>query len=248
MNVQVNGPFGRVSRLVIDTDGGVDDLVAIDVAKRLYDGELTVTTVGGNVSAAQAAQTVAFANNEVASVGQNPPGWTPEHRHGVDGMHGMWDGQKRSIDPTPAVDRLAEVMTDKGGAIACIGPLTNIASAIDKVERSCGVVRATIYALGGLSGAPRGLRDTNVYADRSAAKMSSRLVKWVSMKEAALMTKTSVADVKDTPSWKWVYPFAERTSVTWGWDGHFPLYDVAVVCAALGARKRARNEICNVFA
>lgn len=50
---------GRTAAIV-DTDGGVDDVLAIRVAESLAQCPLTVTTVGGNVSADQAAQTVSF--------------------------------------------------------------------------------------------------------------------------------------------------------------------------------------------
>lgn len=220
-------------RLIVDTDGGVDDMVALLVADLVADTAPTITTVGGNVSAQQAAQNAAQMMGRSAHTGLNPPDWVPEGRHGVDGLHGAWDGVVRA-SPVDAVDVLVDALADPAARIACIGPLTNLAAALRRVVESGGTVRARVVALGGVEGGPESLGDTNRRLDAGAAARVSTVVEWISLPAAAAASRTPVELAVGSRYWSMLAPFARRTMAVWSWDEEFPLYDAAVVCAAMG--------------
>ena len=223
---------GRTATIV-DTDGGVDDVLAIRVAESLAQGPLTVTTVGGNVSADQAAQTVRFMTGLPVHTGLNPHGWQPERRHGIDGVHGAWDGVHRPVEAVDAIDLIAQALTSSSSTIMCLGPLTNLAAALSRVGGARYVQCPRVFALGGVEGAPAGLRDTNRNADPAASLACANIVSWVSMRHAAELSAVKMAEIRDSPDYAWIEPFAERTSQSWGWIDRFPVYDAAVVTEAL---------------
>ncbi|MEJ4113150.1 nucleoside hydrolase [Corynebacterium kroppenstedtii] len=223
-------------RLIVDSDGGIDDVFAVRLAKMLSQRDVCITTVGGNVSAQQAAQTLAFATGMQPMVGLNPAGWKPMLRHGSDGINGHWDQCNRPLAEGCAVDLLEQSLACEEDVIACIGPLTNIASALNRLNRQRLPVKAHVFALGGVGDAPRDVTDTNFNADPESAYQCQfiRGIQWISMEEAARMTWSSFSDWNGHKDWKWVKGYAKKTGAKWGSDSHFPLYDVAVVVRALG--------------
>ncbi len=222
--------------LVIDTDGGVDDVLACLVAER-HGVRTLVTTVGGNVSAEQAAQNIAQFTALPVAVGIDPPAWQAGFRHGPDGVGGRSDRIRRRVDEdAPGVLRGA--LQDPHTTVACVGPLTNIAAAARRLDP--GHLRARVIALGGVADCPPGLRDTNVAADPPAARfVASRLPRfaWLGLRQAAERTRTPVSTVAASGAAKLAGAVAERTAAAWRtvWGGQdAAFYDVAVVCAALG--------------
>lgn len=124
-------------KLIIDTDPGVDDMVAILAALHAEDIELlALTTIGGNVPIET---TTANALRILARVGrpQIPvyPGLTGAHTaahvHGDDGLSGCpWPPSPHSAQPEHAVDFLARVLANPEITLACLGPLTNLAAVL----------------------------------------------------------------------------------------------------------------------
>lgn len=236
------------SPVIIDTDGGVDDVLALRLALLLNPSLLSITTVGGNVSAFQAAQTVSFMTGVPAHVGLNPPSWEPEGRHGQDGIHGHWDGCERSVASHDAVDVIAKALVTPGAVIACLGPLTNVAAALRMVDDPSKVQAETIVALGGVQSAPAGVRDTNRMLDVMAAEECDEFLTWVSMADAANRSAIKIADVQKSSDWSWIAPFAHRTSQTWGWPDQFPVYDAAIVGYALSPGCDVGEGLINALA
>jgi purine nucleosidase len=133
-------------RLVIDTDGGVDDAAALWWAvTNPHVDLLAVTTVRGVVSAAAAADNVllvleAAGRSDIPVVvgADGPTGPAPELRpatfiHGEDGLGNTRRGNAPAAKPV-AADVTAFLgnllMRTSGVAIVTLGPLTNIATLV----------------------------------------------------------------------------------------------------------------------
>lgn len=234
--------------IIIDTDGGVDDVLALRLALQLDLANVCVTTVGGNVSASQAAQTIGFMTGMTAHVGLNPPLWEPEGRHGWDGINGYWDCRHRSVSSHDAVSVIAKSLKVPGSVIACLGPLTNLAAALKTIKDPESVQARTIVALGGIQSVPANVRDTNRELDAVAAEECDEFVTWVSMSEAAHKSVIKFTDAQQSSDWSWIAPFAYRTSQAWGWPDRFPVYDAAIVGHALAPRCDVREGLVNALA
>lgn len=177
-------------RVIIDTDPGVDDMVAILAA--LHDDELEVeaiTTVGGNVPLAQ---TTRNALRILARAGRGDvpvhAGLTVPHTaaevHGDDGLAGCpWPdaGAPASAD---AVGFLTAALERGGVTLACLGPLTNLAAVLRaRPELAGGLEQVvlmgggfgtyTFRAEGGLVASRGNITDEaefNIYSDVEAAR------------------------------------------------------------------------------
>lgn len=218
----------------IDTDGGLDDAVALAVAVRL--GVASVSTVGGNVSAHEAYRSAGYVLDRLGAasvslrVGRDPHGWSPRGGHGVDGLGGM-RGRVSLPGSRPFSRSVAESVV---GPVVALGPLTNWQGA-----------QREVVALGGVQGCPAGVRDTNVLADVAAAAEVPNCW-WVPLRVAAGVTM-----VHPRPgSWlgRASMEYGRRSSARWEQpSGRFPAYDAAVVCAAFGVGdpvwRRNRIEI-----
>jgi inosine-uridine nucleoside N-ribohydrolase len=227
--------------LVIDTDGGVDDVLACLTAEHSHPRTL-VTTVGGNVSAAQAAQNIAQFTALPVAVGVDPPDRVPGYRHGTDGVNGCSDGVRRRVDED-AVGVLRGALQDPRTTVAALGPLTNVAAAAGTLAP--GDLRARVLALGGIMDCPPGLQDTNVAADVTAARFTASRIPqftWLGLRDAAERTRTPLTTVAASGAAELARAVAQRTAAAWGtvWGGQdAAFYDVAVVCAALGVTDAA---------
>jgi pyrimidine-specific ribonucleoside hydrolase len=128
--------------LVIDTDPGIDDALAILLALASPEVDLRlVTTVHGNVDLAltteNALRVLHLAGRSdvpVAAGAQasliHPQAERAGHVHGTEGLGGVQlPPSPARIDPRPAVVALAELLTSSAEpvTVAAIGPLTNIA-------------------------------------------------------------------------------------------------------------------------
>jgi len=130
-------------RLVIDSDGGIDDAAAIIWLCGQPDVEIAaITAVGGNVAVRQAARNLriileAAGRSEVpVYVGADPtdpapPTTRPVFIHGEDGLGdvGLADPLRGADEDTPAVDVLVTEMY-RGASVLTLGPLTNLAAAV----------------------------------------------------------------------------------------------------------------------
>lgn len=171
--------------LLLDSDGGVDDALALVLAlSQDAIPPVALTTVHGNVPEPQAATNlkgilgladargVAVARGATAPLRRGPVLATTVH--GDDGLGGL----AASVAPFGAdmreADRpAAEVLADHaaaGGAIAAIGPLTNVAAAVR--GRPADMARASRIVLMGC-GFGRGnvtpYSEFNIFADPHAA-------------------------------------------------------------------------------
>jgi pyrimidine-specific ribonucleoside hydrolase len=134
---------GAVARpLVIDTDPGIDDALAILLALASPEVDLRlVTTVHGNVELEQTTENalrvlhlagrsdVPVAAGARASL-VHPQPELARHVHGAAGLGGVeLPPSPASVDPRPAVVALAELLLDSPEpvTVAAIGPLTNLA-------------------------------------------------------------------------------------------------------------------------
>jgi pyrimidine-specific ribonucleoside hydrolase len=174
--------------LIIDTDPGVDDAVALVLALRSPEVDLRAVTVSfGNVGLektfANARRVLALAGRSdvPAAAGAARPlvhpqeEWAPQW-HGADGL-GLRsadfpmppDGDRRS-----AVALMADVLSEavEPVTIATIGPMTNVALLL-AVHPELTSAIGRIVLMGGAFGAGntlRGRAEFNVYADPEAAQ------------------------------------------------------------------------------
>lgn len=202
-------------KLIIDTDCGSDDAMAIAMA--LHDEAyeiLMLTVVAGNVAAEQAAQnaltTIEMAGAYVPPVylgcGQmllNPLVFAHE-THGMDGMGDIGLRPKRlRVAPGNAVLKLLEALEQHGEGeieIIALGPLTNIALAMRLSPAAMRrVKRLSIMGSAGLgTGNVTPLAEFNIWQDAEAAKIVLHfgipilLVGWDACLEEAMLEKSDI--------------------------------------------------------
>jgi purine nucleosidase len=174
-------------RVVIDTDGGIDDASALWWALTAPDVELVaVTTVRGNVGSATAAANAcrvleAAGRAEVpVAVGADAPfGPAPAPRrgdaiHGVDGLGGTARAPVALVPVEESADELlARVVAEASEplTIVAIGPLTNLAHRVSR-DPAWAVRVARLVVMGGSVGAPGNAKpgaEANVAHDPVAA-------------------------------------------------------------------------------
>jgi inosine-uridine nucleoside N-ribohydrolase len=168
-------------RLVVDSDGGIDDAAALSWLAGQRDVELAaVTAVGGNVAVGQAGRNLRIileaAGKDTVPVhlGADPTGPAPPRRrpiviHGEDGLGditvpepavGVTDGR--------AVEELASALTDPETTVLTIGPLTNLAAALVALGSA---PRARLVVMGGSAkggGNARPFGEANIANDPGA--------------------------------------------------------------------------------
>ena len=128
--------------LVVDTDPGIDDALALLLALASPEVDLRlVTTVHGNVDLAQTTENalrvlhLAGRSDVPVAVGARtslvvPLAQRAGHVHGEAGLGGVvLEPSPAAVDPRPAVVALADLLrsSDQPVTVAAIGPLTNIA-------------------------------------------------------------------------------------------------------------------------
>jgi len=174
--------------LLIDTDGGSDDVVALMMALRSSLVRVAaITVVAGNVPVEQATRNVLY-TVELCKVttpvyaGAAKPLLrelvTAEWFHGQDGLgdHG-YAPASRQRESVHAVDAIIEtVLANPGIEIVTLGPLTNLALAIGKEPRIIDTIGRCIV----MGGAPccegnvTPAAEFNIWVDPEAAKMVFR--------------------------------------------------------------------------
>jgi purine nucleosidase len=196
-------------RLVIDTDTGSDDAVALMLALAA-DGVRVeaVTTVAGNVPLEAATRnalvTCALMGSGVpvhrgAARPLLRPLQTAQHVHGPDGLSGVAvPAPARGPAGDDAVDVLVDAARSAPGELTLVtlGPLTNVAAALLRDPRALARYRA-VYCM---AGAPEGRGNVsagaeyNVWADPEAARVVLRggtpvtLVGWNVCRTRAVVT------------------------------------------------------------
>lgn len=177
-------------KIWIDSDGGVDDALAIMCAIRHPELELVgVSTVFGNVAPRKAARNIALVQS-LAGSGAVPVhtgcvqplqgSWRhARHIHGEDGLGGASAGHALGYEEGVVRDEGAEAALDAlarfargGGTLIALGPLTNLARAL---SRSPGAFdeRDEVIIMGGSLSVPwvrRGGLEFNTGSDLEAAR------------------------------------------------------------------------------
>ncbi len=176
-----------VQQLLIDTDTGVDDALAILYAFRSPRVRVeAITTVAGNVEVHQCTKNVETVL-AVAGIRQRPVIAQGAHRplrrnlvtapevHGNDGLgniHARWlrGGHPISTDAVGCIRHFSDLLGDRLTIVA-LGPLTNIARAWKRYPESLQKVRR-IVSMGGAFGVPGNtgpVAEFNYFVDPDAA-------------------------------------------------------------------------------
>jgi inosine-uridine nucleoside N-ribohydrolase len=172
-------------RVIIDTDPGTDDAIAILLA--LNSPELRVealTVVPGNVPAAQglenALELVSLAGRPdipVAAGAQKPllQKLVTAETHGPNGLASITLPPARSpCDPRFAPDLIIELVHRYPHEITVVplGPLTNVALALSKDPSIAGLVKEVVFMGGAISdGNVDAVAEFNIYVDPEAAQV-----------------------------------------------------------------------------
>ena len=173
---------------LIDTDTASDDAVALIMALRSANVRvLALTAVAGNVNVRQAARNALYTAELCGSdvpvfIGAERP-LRREHQsadwfHGKDGLgdHG-YPAPKRAVEKKHAVDAIVETIeANPGLALVTLGPLTNIALALQKKPGIATKVSRCVI----MGGAPccegnvTPAAEYNIWCDPEAARMVMR--------------------------------------------------------------------------
>jgi len=205
-------------RVIIDTDPGTDDALAILLA--LNSPELKVealTVVPGNVVAEQglenALKLVSLANRcdvLVAGGAKHPLNqklYTAEYWHGKNGLADIeLPAPKCKADPRFGPDLIIELVHKYPHEITLIpvGPLTNIALAVSRDPSIAGLVHDIVIMGGSVSGGNvTASAEANIYNDPEAAQIVFN-AGWVvtmigsDVGERTLMTRKDVTELQST--------------------------------------------------
>jgi len=171
-------------KVILDVDPGVDDAVAMCVALAAPELDvLAVTAVGGNVLADQATRNVQAIVEQL-----DPPRWPrlgaasnermlradARHIFGADGLCGAHFPFAELHHQRPSTKVIIdEVLAAPGDVtIVALGPLSNIAAALQQMPDLAGQIGHLII-LGGTVGGPGNITpaaEFNVYCDAEAAR------------------------------------------------------------------------------
>ena len=171
-------------RVLIDTDPGVDDAVAILLALASPEIDVVaVTAVAGNVAlektALNARRILALAGRDDVPVAAgcaqplSDPVVEDSVVHGHDGLGDLqWDEPTVALDPRDGVELIAEMIRRGPLTIVAIGPLTNLAVLL---QRHPGIDREVehVVIMGGASfqGNVTPAAEFNIWADPEAARI-----------------------------------------------------------------------------
>lgn len=172
-------------RIIIDTDPGVDDALAILLALRSPELKVeAITAVAGNVSLdltlANALRLVEIAGRPdvpVAAGASQPLVRRLETAtfHGMNGLAGV-ELPPSFVRPVAesAIDLIRRTVRGSPGeiSIVAVGPLTNVAAALQADAALAGMIRSIVLMGGSLSGGNMTpAAEFNIYADPEAARI-----------------------------------------------------------------------------
>lgn len=204
--------------LVIDTDTGSDDAVALLLAARHPDVSIrAVTTVAGNVPLPLATRN-AIVTLDICGASGVPlreglaeplvrPLETAQNVHGENGMGGVsLPPPSRSPDPGHAVDLLRRIVAEEPGehTLVTLGPLSNIATAILLEPRLLEGFAGVYLMAGAFDGIGNVdlVGEFNVWADPEAAQIvldapgAKTFVGWDQSWRYAVMTAAEQAALR----------------------------------------------------
>jgi inosine-uridine nucleoside N-ribohydrolase len=197
------------SRVIIDTDPGVDDALALLLAMRSPELKIeAITAVAGNVplelSLPNALRMVEISGRTdipVAAGAKAPLQRrlvTATYAHGENGLGGAVFPEP-TIKPVsePAAELIRQVIRKYPGEVSLIpiGPMTNIATALDLDSELAGMVRGIVMMGGSLSGGNiTPAAEFNVYVDPEAARIVFQSGIPITMVGLDVTRKTSLTD------------------------------------------------------
>jgi inosine-uridine nucleoside N-ribohydrolase len=247
-------------RLVVDSDGGIDDAAAIAWLALQPEVELAaVTAVGGNCDVHQAARNLRVILEAVGAaavpvhVGADPsapapPSARPVMIHGNDGLGDVGFADPiRGADPHTGATEVLIREWNRGSRVLALGPLTNIASAV--VQDPAAAANAAGFVLMGGSaragGNARPTGEANVAHDPSAADQALR-AKWSTPPVMVGLDVTHQATMRDlefdlvaerrTPTAAFLdapLTFYRRYSGTFCPPGEIPVHDLLAAMVAV---------------
>lgn len=252
---------GRIT-MIIDTDGGVDDAVAILWAATSPRVDLIgISVVHGNVPMHQAGQNVcrilelAGRDDVPVALGEADPYPSAPHLRPADFVHGV-DGLGNTHYPEPVltpsgehgVDLLLRLVTERPGEVSLvtIGPLTNVARAIARDASFAPKVRELVVMGGAVTVPGNALpaAEANIAHDPEAAAVVVRapwsqppLLVGLDVTHRATFTPGMLAAIESSAQ-----PFARYLAAplrfysdaggTFCAPGEFPCHDLLAVLAA----------------
>ena len=176
------GPF----RVIIDTDPGVDDALALLLALRSPELKIEgITPVAGNVpleltlpNALRMVEIAGRADIPVAAGAKKPLVRrlvTAAYAHGENGLGGaVFPEPKIKPVAEPAAEFIGQVVRKYPGEVTLItlGPLTNVAAALNSDPELAGRVKSLVMMGGSLSGGNiTPAAEFNIYVDPEAARI-----------------------------------------------------------------------------
>jgi len=199
------GPF----RVIIDTDPGVDDALALLLAMRSPELKIEgITPVAGNVpleltlpNALRMAEIAGRTEIPVAAGAKAPLVRrlvTATYAHGENGLGGaVFPEPKTEPIAMPAAEFIRETVRKYPGEITLItiGPLTNVAAALNSDPDLAGLVRSLVMMGGSLSGGNiTPAAEFNVYVDPEAARVVFQSGIPITMVGLDVTRRTSLTD------------------------------------------------------
>jgi pyrimidine-specific ribonucleoside hydrolase len=199
------GPF----RVIIDTDPGVDDALALLLAMRSPEMKIeAITPVAGNVpleltlpNALRLVEIAGRTDIPVAAGARAPLVRrlvTATYAHGENGLGGaVFPEPTTKPVPTPASELIRQIVRRYPGEVTLIpiGPLTNIATALNSDPELAGMVRGLVMMGGSLSGGNiTPAAEFNVYVDPEAARIVFQSGIPITMVGLDVTRKTSLTD------------------------------------------------------
>jgi inosine-uridine nucleoside N-ribohydrolase len=199
------GPF----RVIIDTDPGVDDALALLLAMRSPELKIeAITPVAGNVpleltlpNALRMVEIAGRTDIPVAAGARAPLVRrlvTATYAHGENGLGGaVFPEPKTKPVATPAAEMIREIVRKYPGEVTLItiGPLTNIATTLSADPDLASMVRGLIMMGGSLSGGNiTPAAEFNIYVDPEAARIVFQSGIPVTMVGLDVTRKTSLTD------------------------------------------------------
>ena len=251
--------FAAAKKIILDTDPGSDDALAMMLA--LNSPELDVraiTVVPGNVTASQglenALRMVSLANRcdiPVAAGAQHPLFQkliTAEFWHGKNGLANVeLPASKCKVDSRFAPDLIIQLAHAAPHEITLVpvGPLTNIALAVEKDPSIVPLVKEVILMGGSISsGNVNAAAEANIYNDPEAAQIVFQ-AGWpltmvgLDVGDKTLLSQKYLDQLGQThgPVNDFIYSVAKyliNRSAQFGWPGT-PMYDPLAVGVAIDA-------------
>jgi len=203
------GNDSRSRRVIIDTDPGVDDAFALLLAMRSPELKIEgITPVAGNVpleltlpNALRMVEIAGRADIPVAAGAKSPllrRLVTAAYAHGENGLGGaVFPEPKIKALAVPASELIRQIVRRYPNEVTLItlGPLTNVATALNSDSELAGMIKRVVMMGGSLSGGNiTPAAEFNIYVDPEAARMVFQSGIPVTMVGLDVTRKTSLTD------------------------------------------------------